>query len=84
MWVTANKYLLCSIDVGAEPLAHIVFARDDKHILSCDDEGQLELWSLASGGGGDGEGHGIGLGSAGWWVAGRAIAAVCGRGEQRE
>ncbi len=57
MWVTANKYLLCSIDVGAEPLAHIVFARDDKHILSCDDEGQLELWSLASGGG-EGRGRG--------------------------
>ncbi|KXZ50265.1 hypothetical protein GPECTOR_17g904 [Gonium pectorale] len=48
VWVTANKHLLCTLDVGAEPLAHVVFSQDSKHLLSCDDEGQLELWSIAT------------------------------------
>ncbi|GFR49848.1 hypothetical protein Agub_g11948 [Astrephomene gubernaculifera] len=46
VWVLANRHLLCTLDVGAEPLAHVVFSHDSKHLLSCDDEGQLELWSI--------------------------------------
>ncbi|EFJ51236.1 hypothetical protein VOLCADRAFT_88109 [Volvox carteri f. nagariensis] len=46
VWLTANKHLVNMLDVGAEPLAHIVFSRDGRHLLSCDDEGQLELWDV--------------------------------------
>ncbi|GIL81855.1 hypothetical protein Vretimale_1435 [Volvox reticuliferus] len=46
VWLTANKHLINMLDVGAEPLAHVVFSRDSQHLLSCDDEGQLELWDI--------------------------------------
>ncbi|GIL43770.1 hypothetical protein Vafri_1390 [Volvox africanus] len=46
VWLIANKHLINMLDVGAEPLAHVVFSRDSQHLLSCDDEGQLELWDI--------------------------------------
>ncbi|KAG2499706.1 hypothetical protein HYH03_002641 [Edaphochlamys debaryana] len=48
VWVTSNKFLLATLDVGNEPLAYVVFSEDNKHLLSCDDEGQLELWSIST------------------------------------
>lgn len=43
-----DKPLVANIDVGLEPLAYCLLSPDARHVLSCDDDGQLELWSVAN------------------------------------
>lgn len=38
--------LLADIDVGKEPVAYCLMSPDGNVILSCDDDGQLETWSV--------------------------------------
>lgn len=44
-----KRPLVANIDVGAEPLAYCLMAPDGQSVLSCDDDGQLELWSVENG-----------------------------------
>ncbi|KAJ9517002.1 hypothetical protein QJQ45_027353 [Haematococcus lacustris] len=43
------KPLVANIDVGLEPLAYCLLAPNKQTVLSCDDDGQLELWSVQQG-----------------------------------
>ncbi len=38
-----------NIDVGNEPVAYCLISPDGQTVLSCDDEGQLETWSVEKG-----------------------------------
>jgi|LauGreDrversion2_5_1035112.scaffolds.fasta_scaffold185436_1 WD40 repeat protein len=40
---------LSNIDVGQEPVAFCLLSPDGKVLLSCDDDGQLETWSIDKG-----------------------------------
>ncbi|GFH15517.1 uncharacterized protein HaLaN_11757, partial [Haematococcus lacustris] len=45
----AAKSLVANIDVGLEPLAYCLLSPNKQTVLSCDDDGQLELWSVKQG-----------------------------------
>ena len=42
-----TKPVVANIDVGMEPLAYCLLSPDCSRVLSCDDDGQLELWTVS-------------------------------------